>query len=177
MSYQRQLMQSMLFDVTYTGSVTEHIWVSGFSENPTHLHSWELRGRAVRADGGRSVLEHARRLTAMRGGSSRCSTRLKVRTSAGTDQLYPDGDGRYNGVEVLAVETHVEQLERQHELHLSKCINQGEPSTDIGGGSFPGIGNVVEIGSGDTRDWLTESSRTRSRTKGTARPIGGTSSI
>ena len=33
-SYQRQLPGRMLFDVTYTGNKTDHIWVPGYAENP-----------------------------------------------------------------------------------------------------------------------------------------------
>ena len=46
-------------------------------------------------------------------------------------------DGPLQRREVQRAEAPEQQLERQRQLHPSKCINQGEPGTDIGGGTFP----------------------------------------
>jgi hypothetical protein len=154
-SYQRQIMQSMLFDVTYTGSVTEHIWVSGFSENPAIY----IPGNCVAGQYGLTAAGPCSNTSTVNRNARRLLTLLNATEGpyfGGTDQLYPDGDGRYNGVKFSLSRRMANNWSASTNYTLSKCINQGEPSTDIGGGSFPGIGNVVETGSGDTRDWMTE---------------------
>ena len=65
LSYQRQFLGSMMFDVTYMGNQTTHIW-SGYEENPTIYIPGNCVGRTVRADRRRARARTRRRRTGRR---------------------------------------------------------------------------------------------------------------
>ena len=60
LSYQRQLLTSVLVDVTYTGNQTRNIWVARLRRKPGSLHPGQLCARAVpgRHGGRAGLLEH-----------------------------------------------------------------------------------------------------------------------
>ena len=137
LSYQRQFLGRMMVDVTYTGSQHQQ-HLARLRGEPGDLHPGQLRGRPVRADRRRAPARTRAPPTGRRARSSRCSTRPKARTTASTAsrRRIDEGTGSYNGVRFGAAEAPEQRLERERQLHLSKCINQGEPGTDIGN-TFP----------------------------------------
>jgi hypothetical protein len=137
-SYQRQFMTRMMFEVTYTGNKTQHIWVPGYDENP-----------AIYIAGNCEAGQYA--LTAPGPCSNTSAANLQARSLltllnpaegkyyAVNDvaQAYLDATGHYNGVKFSVQKRFSSGWSANANYTLSKCINQGEPGTDIGGGTFP----------------------------------------
>jgi hypothetical protein len=137
-SYQRQFLARMMFEVTYTGNKTEHIWVPGYEENP-----------AVYIPGNCEAGQYA--LTAPGPCSNTSAANLQARAILtllnptegkyyavnDVGQAYLDATGHYNGVKFSIQKRHSNNWSANANYTYSKCINQGEPGTDIGGGTFP----------------------------------------
>ena len=137
-SYQRQFLTRMMFEVTYTGNKTEHIWVPGYEENP-----------AVYIPGNCEAGQYA--LTAPGPCSNTSAANLQARSILtllnptegkyyavnDVGQAYLDATGHYNGVKFSVQKRFSDGWTTNANYTYSKCINQGEPGTDIGGGTYP----------------------------------------
>jgi carboxypeptidase family protein len=138
LSYQRQFLRRMMFEVAYTGNQTDHIWVPGYEENPAIY----IPGNCVAGEYG---------LTAPGPCSNTSTTNRQARALLtllnpaegkyyavnDVGQAYLDATGHYHGVK-FSVEKRISQgWSANANYTYSKCINQGEPGTDIGGGTFP----------------------------------------
>ena len=132
-SYQRQFWGRMLFDVSYLGNRTNGIWL-GYEENP----SVYIPGNCVAGQYG---------LTA----PGPCSNNSAVNTRArrtltlanpveglyyGSVAQTTGGTGHYNGVRFTLEKRFSSGWSTTANYTRSKCINQGEPGTDIVN-SFP----------------------------------------
>jgi hypothetical protein len=137
-SYQRQFLSKMMFEVTYTGNKTEHIWVPGYEENP-----------AIYIPGNCEAGQYA--LTAPGPCSNTTTANLQARSLLtllnptegrfyavnNVGQAYLDATGHYNGVKLSVQKRLSGGWSANANYTYSNCINQGEPGTDIGGGTFP----------------------------------------
>jgi hypothetical protein len=135
-SYQRQFFSRMMFDVTYMGNRTQHIWL-GYEENP-----------AIYIPGNCQAGEYA--LTAAGPCSNTTAANRQARsllTLINPDQgkyyavndvaqTYDNGKGHYHGVRFGLQKRLSSGYSVSTNYTLSKCINEGEPSTDIGN-TFP----------------------------------------
>jgi hypothetical protein len=137
-SYQREVARGWLVDATYTGNQQRHIWIGGYAENPAVY----IPGNCVAGQYG---------LTAPGPCSNTSSTnrlaravltlvnpvegaRYNVNASgnfAGIQQMYPDAEGHYNGLRVGLQKRLSHGWSANANYTLSKCVNQGEPTTDI----------------------------------------------
>jgi hypothetical protein len=141
-SYQRQVLSGMLFDVTYIGNMTTHIWVPGYAENPAIY----IPGNCVAGQYGltapgpcsntTTVNRQARALLTMINPTEGAYYGVNTGGQTGISQSYTDGTGHYNGVKFTVSRRMAKGWSVNANYTYSKCINQGEPATDIGD-SFP----------------------------------------
>ena len=138
LSYQRQMPGRVLLEVTYTGNKTEHIWIGGYEENPSvYIPGNCVAGQyALTADGPCSNTTTANRqaraiLTLIN------PTEGKYYSNNNVGQAYLDATGHYNGIKFSGQKRLSNNWSANANYTYSKCINQGEPGTDIGGNSFP----------------------------------------
>ena len=137
-SYQRQLPGRMLAEVTYTGNKTEHVWLPGYEENP----SIYIPGNCTAGQYGLTANGPCSSTTAANRQARALLTLLnpaegKYYAANGVAQAYLDGTGHYNGVKTSLQKRLSANWSANANYTYSKCINQGEPGTDIGGNSFP----------------------------------------
>ena len=139
LSYQRQVMERLLLDVTYTGNQTRNVWIPGYAENPAVY----IPGNCVAGQYG---------LTAP-GPCSNTSTNNRQARSVlqllnpsegkmfgyntggnhtGLTMASMDGEGHYNGLKIGLAKRLSSGWSASANYTISKCINQGEPATDIG---------------------------------------------
>jgi hypothetical protein len=137
-SYQRQLPGRMLFELTYTGNKTEHVWLPGYEENPSIYipGNCEAGQYGLTAPGPCSNTTTANRqaravLTLVNPAEG------KYYSNNNVGQAYLDGTGHYNGLKLSVQKRLSHNWSANANYTYSHCINQGEPGTDIGGGSFP----------------------------------------
>jgi Carboxypeptidase regulatory-like domain len=137
-SYQRQFLTRMMVEVTYTGNKTNHIWVPGYEENPAVYipGNCEAGQYGLTAPGPCSNTTTANRqarsiLTLLN------PTEGKYFAVNDVGQAYLDATGHYNGVKFSVQKRYSQGWTANANYTYSKCINQGEPGTDIGGGTFP----------------------------------------
>ena len=131
LSYQRQFFTRMMFDVTYMGNRTSHIWV-GYEENPViYIPGNCVAGQyALRAPGPCSNTTAANR-------QARALLTLinpeegKFYAPNDVAQTYDQGKGTYNGVRFGLQKRLSNGYSVSTNYTLSKCINEGEPGTDI----------------------------------------------
>jgi hypothetical protein len=139
LSYQRQLGARVLLDVTYTGNQTRHVWIPGYAENP-----------AVYIPGNCAAGQYA--LTAPGPCSNTSALNRQARSvlnllnptegpkfgfntggnHTGVTMASMDGAGHYNGLKIGLSKRLSSGWSANANYTLSKCINQGEPGTDIG---------------------------------------------
>ena len=127
-SYQRQLFGRVLLDVTYMGNRTNGIWL-GYEENP----SVYIPGDCVAGQYGltapgpcsnsSAVNLRARRLLTLRNPAEGQYFGSVAQTTGGT--------GHYNGVKFTVEKRLSSGWSLSANYTRSKCINQGEPGTDI----------------------------------------------
>ena len=127
-SYQRQLPGRMLFDVTYMGNRTNGIWL-GYEENP----SVYIPGNCVAGQYGltaagpcsnsSAVNLRARRLLTLANPAEGQYFESVAQTTGGT--------GHYHGVKFTVEKRLSNGWSMSANYTRSKCINQGEPGTDI----------------------------------------------
>ena len=139
LSYQRQLTGRMVAEVTYSGSQASNTNLGGYSENPVvYIPGDCVAGQyALTAPGPCSNTTNANRIA--RG----ILTLLNPAeghyygVNGGTGQMYPNGRGYYNGVKFSLNKRLANNWSATANYTLGECINDGEPTTNIGGGSFP----------------------------------------
>jgi hypothetical protein len=135
-AYERQLLDRMMVDVTYMGSRTSNIWL-GYEENP-----------AIYIPGNCEAGQYG--LTRPGPCSNNTAENLQARAlltllnpvegpSYGVNnvaQTYDQGEGRYHGLRLGLQKRMSSGWSMNANYTYSHCINQGEPSTDIGN-TFP----------------------------------------
>jgi len=137
-SYQRELMPGLLFDATYTGNQQRHIWIGGYAENPAvYIPGNCAAGQyGLTAPGPCSNTTTANRLARavltlvnpVEGAKYNVNA---AGNFAGIQQMYPDAEGHYNGVRIGLQKRLRQGWSANANYTLSKCVNQGEPTTDI----------------------------------------------
>jgi hypothetical protein len=137
-SYQRQLKGGFLLDATYTGNQQRHIWIGGYAENPAvYIPGNCVKGQyGLTADGPCSNTSSANRLAraVLTLVNPVEGAKYNVNASgnfAGIQQMYPDAEGHYNGMRLGIQKRLSHGWSANANYTLSKCINQGEPTTDI----------------------------------------------
>lgn len=137
-SYQRQLPGRMLFEATYTGNKTEHIWVPGYEENPIIY----IPGNCERGQYGLTAPGPCSNTSTNNRNARALLTLLnpaegKYYAANDVAQAYLDATGRYDGLKLSVQKRLSNSWSANANYTFSKCINQGEPGTDIGGGTYP----------------------------------------
>jgi len=131
LSYQRQFMSSMMFDVTYMGNRTTHIW-SGYEENPVIY----IPGNCQAGEYGLTSAGPCSSTTTANRQARSLLTLLnpaegKYYAANDVAQTFDDARGWYNGVR-LGVQRRLNNgWSVSSNYTLSKCTNEGEPGTDI----------------------------------------------
>jgi hypothetical protein len=132
-SYQRQFWSRMLFDVSYLGNRTSGIWL-GFEENPAVY----IPGNCVAGQYGLTAPGPCSNTSAV---NTRARRTLTLANPA-EGQYYGSvaqtygGTGHYDGVRFTVEKRFSDGWSVSANYTRSKCINQGEPGTDIVN-SFP----------------------------------------
>ena len=139
LSYQRQLMERVLLDVTYTGNQTRNVWIPGYAENPAvYIPGNCVAGQyALTAPGpcsntstnnrqARSVLNLLNPTEGPKFGYNTGGNHTGVTMAS------MDGEGHYNGLKIGLSKRLSSGWSANANYTISKCINQGEPATDIG---------------------------------------------
>ena len=127
-SYQRQFWGHMLFDVSYLGNRTSGIWL-GFEENP----SVYIPGNCVAGQYGLTAPGPCSNNSAV----NTRARRLLTLANPAVGQYYGSvaqtygGTGHYNGVRFTLEKRFSQGWSISANYTRSKCINQGEPGTDI----------------------------------------------
>ena len=139
LSYQRQVMERVLLDVTYTGNQTRHVWIPGYAENPAVY----IPGNCVAGQYGltapgpcsntsaanrqaRSVLQLLNPTEGPKFGFNQGGNHTGVTMAS------MDGKGHYNGLKIGLAKRLSSGWSANANYTISRCINQGEPATDIG---------------------------------------------
>lgn len=128
LSYQRQFWGRMLFDVSYLGNRTTGIWL-GYEENP----SVYIPGNCQAGQYGLTAPGPCSNNSAV---NARARAALTLANPAegqyygSVAQTY-SGTGHYNGVRLTLEKRLSNGWSASANYTRSKCINQGEPSTDI----------------------------------------------
>jgi hypothetical protein len=137
-SYQRQLPSRMLVDITYTGNKTDHIWVAGYEENTAvYVPGNCVAGQyALTADGPCSNTSTAN-VQARAILSLINPTEGKYYAYDSVGQAYLDAKGYYHGLKLSLTRRLANGWSASANYTRSKCVNEGEPGVDIGGGTFP----------------------------------------
>jgi hypothetical protein len=137
LSYQRQLGARMMFDVTFTGNQQRNIWVAGYTENPAvYIPGNCQAGQYGLTAPGPCSNTSAANLNARRVLTLLNPTEGQYYQLNEVEQMYPHGKGHYNGVKFTLEKRMGNGWSASANYTLSKCINDGEPATDIGT-SFP----------------------------------------
>ena len=139
LSYQRQIMERVLLDVTYTGNQTRNVWIPGYAENPAvYIPGNCVAGQyALTAPGpcsntstnnrqARSVLNLLNPTEGPKFGYNTGGNHT------GLTMASMDGEGHYNGLKIGLSKRLSSGWSANANYTISKCINQGEPATDIG---------------------------------------------
>jgi hypothetical protein len=137
-SYQRQLTSALVAEVTYTGNQQNNIWISGYGENvsiyiPGNCAPGEFPGVTPSAP------------ACSNSSTANIDARRALRLLNPTEgayygdmaQGYLDAEGHYHGLKFSVNKRLANGWSANANYTLSKCVNQGEPSVDIGSGSFP----------------------------------------
>jgi hypothetical protein len=132
-SYQRQLRGHMLLDVTYMGNRTNGIWL-GYEENP----SVYIPGNCVAGQYGLTAAGPCSNSSA----ANLIARRLLTLANPAEGKYFGSvaqttgGTGHYHGLKVTLEKRLSNGWSMSANYTRSKCISQGEPSTDIVN-SFP----------------------------------------
>jgi Carboxypeptidase regulatory-like domain len=143
LSYQRQLMSRVLLDVTYIGNQQRHIWIAGYPENPAlYIPGNCVRGQyGLTADGPCSntttANRQARAILTLLNPKEGALYNVNTGGQTGISQSYTDATGYYNGLRIGLQKRMSSGWSANANYTLSKCINMGDPPTDIGW-SIPG---------------------------------------
>ena len=137
-SFQRQLMSELLVDVTYIGNQQRHIWIAGYGENPAvYLPGNCVKGQyGLTADGACSntttANRQARAILTLINPTEGPMYNVNTGGQTGISQAYFDAQGHYNGLKISLQKRMSSGWSASANYTLSKCVNMGEPSTDIG---------------------------------------------
>ena len=138
LSYQRQLMERVLLDVTYTGNQQRNIWIGGYAENPAvYIPGNCVAGQyALTAPGPCSntstTNQQARAvLTLLNPTEGKFYNRTLAGDHIGIQQGSDQGYGHYNGLKIGIQKRMSSGWSANTNYTLSKCINVGNPSQDI----------------------------------------------
>jgi hypothetical protein len=140
LSYQRQLGTRILLDVTYTGNQQRHIWVAGYAENPAvyipgNCAPGEYPGVTAAApacSNSSAANIQARGILRLLNPAEAAMYSVNTGGQTGISQLSMDGSGHYNGIKFAIQKRMSDGWSAGVNYTLSKCMNQGDPSTDIG---------------------------------------------
>jgi hypothetical protein len=132
-------MERVLLDVTYTGNQTRNVWIPGYAENPAvYIPGNCVAGQyALTAPGpcsntstnnrqARSVLNLLNPTEGPKFGYNTGGNHT------GLTMASMDGEGHYNGLKIGLSKRLSSGWSANANYTISKCINQGEPATDIG---------------------------------------------
>lgn len=130
-SYQRQFLSRMMFEVTYMGNQTTHIW-SGYEENP----SIYIPGTCQAGQYGLTAAGPCSNTTTANRQARALLTLLNPRegqyyAANGVAQTFDDARGWYNGVRFGLQRRLADGWSVSTNYTLSTCTNEGEPGTDI----------------------------------------------
>ncbi len=127
-SYQRQLRGHMLFDVTYMGNRTNGIWL-GYEENP----SVYIPGNCVAGQYGLTAPGPCSNSSAANLTARRLLTLANPAEGKyfGSVAQTTGGTGHYNGLKVTLEKRLSNGWSMSANYTRSRCVNQGEPGTDI----------------------------------------------
>jgi hypothetical protein len=138
LSYQRQLGERVLLDVTYTGNQQRNIWVGGYAENPAvYIPGNCVPGQyALTAPGPCSNTSANNRqaravLTLLNPTEGKFFGNTLAGDHIGIQQGSAGGTGHYNGVKFGIQKRLGSGWSANANYTLSKCINTGNPSQDI----------------------------------------------
>jgi hypothetical protein len=131
LSYQRQFLSSMMFDVTYMGNHTTHIW-SGYEENPIIY----VPGNCQPGQYGLTVAGPCSNTSTANRQARALLTLLnpaegKFYAANDVAQTFDDARGWYQGVRFGVQRRLSDGWSLSSNYTLSKCTNEGEPGTDI----------------------------------------------
>ena len=130
-SYQWQFLPRMLLDVTYTGNMSRHVWIPGYSENPAVY----IPGNCVAGQYALTAAGPCSNTTTNNTRARQILTLLNPTEGlfyGNVSQAYLDGTGHYNGLKINLTRRLSKGWSTSTNYTYSKCINQGEPGTDIG---------------------------------------------
>lgn len=132
-SYQRQFLTRMMFEVAYLGNRTSHIWVAGYSENPAVY----IPGNCAAGQYGLTAAGPCSNTTANNRQARSVLSLINKAEGAyyavnNVDQSYTDATGWYHGLKVSLTRRLAAGWSLNGNYTYSKCVNQGEPTTDIG---------------------------------------------
>lgn len=131
-AYERQLPWRMMVDVTYIGSRTNHIFGVGYEENPAVYIPGNCEAgqygltRPGPCSNTSEVNRQARALLTLLNPVD--GPYYRVNNVA---QLYDDAKGRYHGVRIGVQKRMGDGWSLNANYTRSRCINQGEPTTNI----------------------------------------------
>src|SRR5438094_1050006 len=127
-SYQRQILGHMLVDITYMGNRTNGIWL-GYEENPAvYIPESCAAGQYGLTASGPCSNSSVANITARR--TLTLANPAEGRYFGSVAQTAP-GTGHYNGVKLTLEKRLSNGWSMSANYTRSKCINQGEPGTDI----------------------------------------------
>jgi hypothetical protein len=131
LSYQRQFLTNMMVDVTYMGNKTTHIW-SGYEENPVIY----IPGNCVAGQYGLTAAGPCSNTTTANRQARSLLQLLnpaegKYYAANGVAQTFDDARGHYNALRLGLTRRLSDGWSLNTNYTLSKCINEGEPGTDI----------------------------------------------
>ena len=130
-SYQRQFLSRMMFDVTYMGNRTNHIW-SGYEENPAIY----IPGNCAAGEYGLTAPGPCSNTTTANRQARSLLTLLNPKEGAfyavnDVAQTFDDARGWYSGVRFGVQRRLSDGWSVSSNYTLSSCTNEGEPGTDI----------------------------------------------
>jgi Carboxypeptidase regulatory-like domain len=131
LSYQRQFLTNMMFDVTYMGNNTTNIW-SGYEENPVIY----IPGNCVAGQYGLTASGPCSNTTTANRQARSLLTLLNPNegqyyAANGVAQTFDEARGWYNGVRFSVTRRLSNGWSTSTNYTYSKCTNEGEPGTDI----------------------------------------------
>lgn len=139
LSIQRQLGSRVLLDVTYTGNQTRNMWIAGYAENPAVY----IPGNCVAGQYGLTAPGPCSNTSAINRQARSVLTLLNPTEGpkfgfntggnhTGVAMASMDGEGHYNGLKIGLSKRLSSGWSANANYTLSKCVNQGDPTTDIG---------------------------------------------
>jgi hypothetical protein len=140
-AYQRQLLERVLLDVTYTGNQQRNMWIAGYAENPAvyipgNCAPGQFPGVTPNAPACSNTSAANRQarsvLTLLNPSEGRNFGFNTGGNHTGVAMAAMDGEGHYNGLKIGLQKRMGSGWSANVNYTISKCINQGEPTTDIG---------------------------------------------